>query len=92
MLDTLAGIVIGVFLLTVASKGKTSEMIALAKRDKAFLQWALAVGILVYLRGFPALAGPVKWLIGMAFLGLFLSKYQDIEKNARTFWDSLGAQ
>jgi hypothetical protein len=90
MLDTLAGIVIGVFLLTVASKGKTSEMVALAKRDKAFLQWALAVGILVYLRGIPALAEPVKWLIGLAFLGLFLAKYPEIEKNARIFWDSLG--
>jgi hypothetical protein len=91
MLDTLAGIVIGVFLLTVASKGKTSEMVALAKRDKTFLQWALAVGILVYLRGIPALAEPVKWVIAMAFLGLFLNKYPEIVKNARTFWDSLGA-
>jgi hypothetical protein len=90
MLDTLAGIIIGVFLLTVASKGKTPEMVALAKRDKAFLQWALAVGILVYLRGIPALAEPVKWLIGLSFLGLFLGKYSDIEKNARIFWDSLG--
>jgi hypothetical protein len=90
MLDTLAGIIIGVFLLTVASKGKTPEMVALAKRDRAFLQWALAVGILVYLRGIPALAEPVKWLIGLAFLGLFLGKYSDIEKNARIFWDSLG--
>jgi hypothetical protein len=91
VLDTLAGITIGVFLVAVASRGKTTDMIALAKRDRAFLQWAVAVGILLYLKGFPALADPVKWLIVLAFLGLFLTKSDEIRKNAGEFWKSLGA-
>jgi hypothetical protein len=91
MLDTLAGIVIGTFLVVVASQGKTADMIALAKRDRAFLQWAVAVGILLYLRGIPELAEPVKWLIVLAFLGLFLTKSGEIQKNAGEFWKSLGA-
>jgi hypothetical protein len=90
MLDTIAGIAMGLFLLTVASRGKTGNMVDLAKRDRAFLQWAVAVGILVYLHGVPELAGPVRWLIVLSFIGLALTKSDEIKKNAGSFWQSLG--
>ena len=90
MLDTIAGSAFGLFLLSVALKGNAGDMIALAKRDRAFLQWAVAVGILVYLHGIPELQGPVRWLIVLAFMGLLLTKGEDIKKNVVSFWGSLG--
>lgn len=92
MLDTLAGVLFGLFLLSVATKGNTQQMIALAKRDKAFVQWAVAVGILIYLNGIPALSGPVKWLILLAFLGLGLTRGEAIKDNLGAFWAQIGGE
>jgi chromate transport protein ChrA len=91
MLDTIAGLIIGVFLLTVAVKGNTKEMMALAKRDKAFLQWAIAVGILVYLYSIPSLKSTMGLLIAAAFIGLGLMAGDKIFAEGKKFWDSLGA-
>lgn len=92
MLDAAAGIFIGLFLLSVAVKGNTGDMIALAKKDKAFLQWAVAVGILMYLHSIPSLQGPVRWLIVMAFIGLGITKLSTIKTNMANFWNTLGGQ
>lgn len=92
MLDSIAGVAMGIFLLTVASKGKTGAMIDLVKRDRAFLQWAVALGILLYLHGIPELAGPVKWLIVLALIGLFLSKSDTIKENLTLFWQQIGGK
>lgn len=90
MLDTIAGITLGLFLLSVAVKGNTKKMIDLAKRDKAFMQWAIAVGILAYLHGIPELRSTVRMLIVLAFVGLGLSKQDSIKENGLKFWQSLG--
>lgn len=90
MLDTLAGSFFGIFLLSVAVKGNAGDMITLAKRDKAFLQWAVAVGILVYLHGIPELQGAVRWLIVLAFVGLLLTKGDTIKQNVIDFWGQIG--
>ena len=92
MLDTLSGVVIGLYLLSVVIKGNTGDMVKLAKRDKAFLQWAVAVGILMYLHGVPELRGPVRTIIVLAFFGLFLSKSEAIKENVGLFWNQLGGK
>lgn len=90
-LDTLAGISFGGFLLMVAVKGNTPAMFELAKRDKSFLQWAIAVGILMYLYKVPELKGIVSMLILLAFVGLGLIAGDNIIKSGRSFWNSLGS-
>lgn len=91
MLDSISGVALGIFLLSVAVKGNTTDLINLAKRDKAFLQWAVAVGILLYLHGIPELRGAVSWLIAMAFIGLLLNTQGKLKDNVSVFWKSLGA-
>lgn len=90
MLDTLSGVLIGLYLLSVAVKGNTTDLIAQAKKDKAFLQWGVAVAILVYLHGIPEFKGPVRTIIIIAFFGLFLSQSENIQKNVGLFWKQLG--
>lgn len=91
MLDTLAGLLIGAFLLTVAVRGNSGKLVDLAKRDHAFLQWAIAVGVLYYLYNVPQLHDVMGWLIVLAFLGLFLTSGPKIAEQATNFWHSLGA-
>lgn len=90
MLDTLSGLLVGAFLLTVAVRGKSSDMVALAKEDRAFLQWAIAVGILLWLYNVPELRGILGTLIAAAFIGLFLTKGPTIAAQASAFWKSIG--
>lgn len=90
-LDTLAGVALGGYLLTVAIRGNAKQMIDLAQRDKAFLQWAIALGILVYLYRMPELKGPISLLIAAAFIGLGLMAGDNIVKQGKEFWNSLGA-
>lgn len=90
-LDVLSGIAVGVFLLMVAVKGNSQQLVALAKRDKAFLKWAVAVGILFYLRGVKVLNGPMTELIAAAFIGLFLITGSKIIPQVQSFWKSIGA-
>lgn len=91
-LDTLAGVSLGGFLLTVAIKGNTTALIDLAKRDRSFLQWAIAVGVLVYLYKQPALKGVASMLIVLAFVGLGLVSGDNIIKYGKSFWSSLGSE
>ena len=91
-LDSFAGIALGAFLLTVAVNGKTDTMLELAKRDKAFLQWAIALGILFYLYEIPELKGAMSMLILMAFIGLGITAGTQITENAKTFWNSIGGK
>jgi RsiW-degrading membrane proteinase PrsW (M82 family) len=89
-LDVLSGVAIGVFLLAVVVKGNSKKLVALAEEDKSFLPWAIAVGILFYLRGVPELKGPVTELIGAAFIGLFLLGSSTIIPQVKSFWQSIG--
>ncbi|MHB8387517.1 MAG: hypothetical protein ACYDAO_09385 [Thermoplasmataceae archaeon] len=90
--DVLAGLIIGAYLLTIAVKGNTSKLIDLAKQDKAFLKWALAVALLAYLYRVKELRGVIGLLIVAAFVGFGLKNYSSIEKNAVSFWDSLSSK
>lgn len=90
-LDTIAGVSIGAFLLAVAVQGNSKKMIELAKRDKAFIQWAVAVGILIYLYNVPALKSSAGLLIGAAFIGLGIVAGNKIFSEGGKFWNSLGA-
>lgn len=88
-LDTIAGIALGGFLVTVAVKGNTPQFIALAKRDKSFLKWAVSVAFLAYLYNIPGMAEPVTLIIFIAFLALFLENGTKITQAASNFWTSL---
>jgi hypothetical protein len=90
-LDVVSGIALGVFLLTVVVKGNSPKLVELALRDKGFVKWAIAIGILFYLRDIPEMKGPVTLLIAAAFIGLFLLTGSQIAAQASTFWESLGA-
>lgn len=89
-IDTLSGVAFGAFLIAVASQGNASKLIDLAKRDKAFLQWAIALAILMYLYSIPELKGPMSALIATSFFGLALMAGDNIAKQGKIFWDSLG--
>ena len=89
-LDTLSGFLIGTFLLTVAVKGNSAALIEKATRDKAFLQWAIAVAILVYLYSIPELKKSMGMVIAAAFIGLGLVAGDRIISDGAKFWQSLG--
>lgn len=89
-IDTLAGVAVGAFLLAVAVNGNSPELIELAKRDKAFLKWAIALGILMYLYSIPEIKGPVSLLIFAAFIGLGLTAGSNIAEQGKKFWSSFG--
>lgn len=89
-MDTLAGVSFGFYLLMVVIKGNSKAMVELAYRDRGFLQWAIALGILWYLYGIPELKGPVSMLILAAFIGLGLIAGDNIIKQGSAFFNSLG--
>lgn len=90
-LDTLAGVSFGIYILVIAVRGNTKDAIELAKRDKGFLQWAIALAILMYLYDVPELQGVVSMLILCAFIGLGLIAGDNIIKSTKEFWSQLGA-
>lgn len=89
-IDVIAGAAVGGFLLTTAVNGNTGKLFYLAKRDKAFLKWGVAVSILGYLYTLPNLHQAVGMIIAMAFLGLFLIKGSAISSGIDNFWKFLG--
>jgi hypothetical protein len=90
-LDIISGLAVGTYILVVAVRGNSEQLIQLAEADKAFLKWGIAVGILVYLRSIPDLHESVSLLIAATFIGLFMMAGPSIVQGAQTFWASLGA-
>lgn len=88
-LDTLAGVVVGGYLITVAVNGNSKELISQAKKDRGFLKWAVAVGILIYAYKMPGMSEPITLMIVIAFLGLFLQNGNKIVNGASSFWVSM---
>lgn len=90
-LDLIAGIAIGAFLLAVAAQGNSQKLVDLAKRDKDFVKWAIAVGILYYLYDVPALRPVFGYLIALAFVGLALiaMNNEKFSEQVSSFWNSL---
>lgn len=88
-LDTIAGVAIGGYLISVAINGNSQKLIDQAKADKGFLKWAVAVGIAVYMYRVPGMAGPVTMIIAAAFIALFLKNGAKIADQANAFWSSL---
>jgi hypothetical protein len=91
-LDTISGVAIGGFLITVAVKGNSPELIEQAKKDRGFLKWAVAVGVLAYIRTIPGMSGPVTSVIAIAFLALFIKNGTKIANQASQFWSVLGGE
>lgn len=89
-LDLIAGGAVGVFLLVVVVRGNSSQLVTLAERDKGFLKWAIALGILFWLRGIKLLSGPLTELIAAALIGLFLIAGDKIIPQVKSFWQSIG--
>lgn len=89
-LDLIAALTIGSYLITAVVKGRTSELMRLAARDKAFIKWAIAVAALYYLYGIPELQGAASLLIFAAFLGMLLINFENIKSGMSTFWNTLG--
>lgn len=89
-LDVLSGVAIGVFLLMVVVKGNSAQMVTLAEKDVGFIKWAIALGILFYLKDVPMLKGPLTEIIIAALVGLFLIAGDNIIPQAKSFWASIG--
>jgi hypothetical protein len=89
-LDTLSGIAIGTYCVAVAINGNSKALIDQAKKDRAFLKWAVAVGVLGYVYSMPGMAEPIALIIFIAFLGLFLQNGTKITTEATRFWATLG--
>lgn len=88
-LDTIAGLAVGGFLVSVALHGNSDALIAQAKKDRAFIKWAIAVGIAAYAYKLPGAAAPVTLIITAAFLAMFLKNGTQIAEQADLFWKSL---
>lgn len=88
-LDGVAALALGIFLLVVAYKGKSKDLVTLAGRDVGFIKWMIAVGILLYIRQNVEAKGPIDLLILGAFIGLGLEAFPQISQNASGFWNSL---
>lgn len=91
-LDTLSGIAVGGFLITIAVRGNAPELVEQAKKDRGFIKWAVAVGILSYVYGIPGMSEPVAMIIFIAFLALFLKNGTKIANQASQFWSVLGGE
>lgn len=89
-LDSIAGVTIGGYLVAVAINGNSQDLLAQMKKDKAFLKWAIAVGVLGYAYSLPDMAEPIAIIIFMAFLALFLENGTKISAQADKFWSLLG--
>lgn len=81
-LDLLAGLFAGGYMVGVVMRGKTPELMALAKRDSGFLKWAAALAVLFYLRSLPDLTGIADSLIAAAIFAFLLSNITPIRANA----------
>jgi len=89
-LDTIAAIGVGTYLISVAFQGNGEKLIDTLQEDKAFVKWALAVGIALYAYKIPEARGIVTLIITAAFIGLFLQQGTKISENASAIWNSLG--
>ncbi len=89
-LNTIGSLIAGGFILTVVVNGNTKKMIELAKRDKAFLKWFIAVLILLYFQKSKILGKDFTLIITMAFIGLFVSQGKKISDGFEKFWSYLG--
>lgn len=88
-LDLIAGLIIGGFMVGAVSRGKTADLIELAKRDAGFLKWAIALAALFYIRELPDVSGIANGLIAAALIGFLLANITTIADNASQVWDSL---
>lgn len=88
-LDTIAGVAVGGYLIAVAVNGNSQALISQANKDRGFLKWAIAVGILTYAYKMPGMSEPVTLIIGIAFLALFLQNGNKITTEATRFWNTL---
>lgn len=88
-LDTTAGIILGAYLIAVAVNGNSGLLLTYAQRDKAFLAWAVAVGVIYYLHTIPELKGPVSILIAMAFVGFGINAGVKFQDNIKNIWATI---
>lgn len=87
--DILISLIIGAYLIAVAVRGNSAQLWEYAKRDKAFLKWALAVAILAYMYGIKEIRAIAGLLILAAFALFFMRNINPITQNASAFWASL---
>ena len=88
-LDLIAGLIIGGFMVGAVARGKTADLIALAKRDAGFLKWAIALAALFYIRQLPDINGIATGLTAAALIAFLLLNINSISKNAAQIWNSL---
>ena len=88
-LDVLSAMIVGLYFVAVAIHGNTAKLMEYAKRDKAFLKWAIAVAILAYLYSIKEIRGPAGLLIACAFILFFLQNVKTISDNAAKAWAGL---
>lgn len=89
-LDTIASIAAGGYVLTVAINGNASNMVDLAKRDKAFLKWLIALAVLWYIYKTKMFGKEMALILMMVFVGLFISAGANITDGFKNFWKYLG--
>lgn len=89
--DSLAGILVGAYLIAVVVNGNSKKLIEISRKDAAFWKWAIAFSVLVYLYNIPEISGPMAYIIALAFLGLFLSNIDPLQKGFADLWSQFGA-
>jgi len=91
--DAVAGIFFGLFLVATVMHGNSGVLVKYAKRDVAFVKWAIAIALLILIRNNSGNdRSLVNLLIIGAFVALGLNAGPSIAKNASAFWQSLGGK
>ena len=88
-LDIIAGLIVGGVMVGAVARGKTADLIALAKRDAGFLKWAIALAALFYVKQIPDVSGIANGLIAAAIIGFLLLNVGPITSNASQVWGAL---
>ena len=89
MLDSLALLIVGIYLLAVAIKGNAKGLIAEVKQDKAVIPWLISAGVLLYLLKIPELHDIAVFLIIWVIFVIYTGP-SGIATSIADFWHEIG--
>ena len=87
--SAIASLIIGAFVVKVATAGNAKRMSELAVEEKGFVKWFLALAVLMYIKNVPALSKIGGELVFMALLGFTITALPNLQSEIKTFWSNL---
>ena len=81
-------IIIGIYILTVVSRGNSSALIATIQDNVGFVKWVLALGILYFLSKTRTFGPAVSPLLAVAGVAFALNSLPKLQSQFGQFWQS----